>query len=198
VRLAAKLLGWKIDIKSEEEKRQEVEQQMTALVGAATTPLDSVTDLGEGLIEKLKEAGVTSVEALADMTPEQLEAIPGIGPKTVEKISLAVNNYFSSLEAGEGGGAPNFDVPEEQPTGEAGPERADGVGPDSGGQSGDTEGLSALEDSQTESTSELVEEGQDLEAARQSGVEDALPADEAEVTTHAEHPDEKDISPEKQ
>jgi len=31
VRLAAKLLGWKIDIKSEEEKRQEVEQQMLAL-----------------------------------------------------------------------------------------------------------------------------------------------------------------------
>jgi N utilization substance protein A len=36
------------------------------------------------------------------MTPEQLEAIEGIGPKTVEKISLAVNNYFSSLEGGEG------------------------------------------------------------------------------------------------
>ena len=32
------------------------------------------------------------------MTPEQLEAIEGIGPKTVEKISLAVNNYFSVLE----------------------------------------------------------------------------------------------------
>jgi len=101
VRLAAKLLGWKIDIKSEEEKRQEVEQQMQALVGAANTPLDRVEGLGEGLIEKLTAAGVSSVEALADMTPEQLEAIPGIGPKTVEKISLAVNNYFSSLEAGE-------------------------------------------------------------------------------------------------
>jgi N utilization substance protein A len=34
------------------------------------------------------------------MTPEQLEAIEGIGPKTVEKISLAVNNYFASLEQG--------------------------------------------------------------------------------------------------
>jgi transcription termination/antitermination protein NusA len=101
VRLAAKLLGWKIDIKSEEEKRQEVEQQMSALVGQTTTPLDSVPGLGEGLVEKLNAAGVTTVEALADMTPEQLEAIEGIGPKTVEKISLAVNNYFSSLEGGQ-------------------------------------------------------------------------------------------------
>jgi N utilization substance protein A len=116
VRLAAKLLGWKIDIKSEEEKRQEVEQQMQALVGTANTPLDRVEGLGEGLMEKLIEAGVTTVEALADMTPEQLEAINGIGPKTVEKISIAVNNYFSSLEAGEL-------AAEEQPS-EAGAEEA--------------------------------------------------------------------------
>src|SRR5437763_4024283 len=101
VRLAAKLLGWKIDIKSEEEKRQEVEQQMSALVTSTATPLENVPGLGEGLVEKLSAAGITTVEALADMTPEQLEAIEGIGPKTVEKISLAVNNYFSSLEGGE-------------------------------------------------------------------------------------------------
>jgi len=98
VRLAAKLLGWKIDIKSEEEKRQEVELQMAAMAPPATTPLENVPGLGEGLVEKLDAAGVTTVEALADMTPEQLEAIEGIGPKTVEKISLAVNNYFASLE----------------------------------------------------------------------------------------------------
>jgi N utilization substance protein A len=98
VRLAAKLLGWKIDIKSEEEKRQEVEQQMSAMVTQTATPLESVPGLGEGLVEKLNAAGVSTVEALADMTPEQLEAIEGIGPKTVEKISLAVNNYFASLE----------------------------------------------------------------------------------------------------
>jgi N utilization substance protein A len=98
VRLAAKLLGWKIDIKSEEEKRQEVELQMAAMAPQTTTPLENVPGLGEGLVEKLSAAGITTVEALADMTPEQLEAIEGIGPKTVEKISLAVNNYFASLE----------------------------------------------------------------------------------------------------
>jgi N utilization substance protein A len=101
VRLAAKLLGWKIDIKSEEEKRQEVEAQMAELTSATATPLESVEDLGEGLVEKLKAAGISTVEALADMTPEQLEAIEGIGPKTVEKISVAVNNYFAALEGGE-------------------------------------------------------------------------------------------------
>jgi N utilization substance protein A len=53
------------------------------------------------------------VEALADMTPEQLEAIEGIGPKTVEKISLAVNNYFASLEgvAVEGDAVAEGEVP---------------------------------------------------------------------------------------
>src|SRR5215467_2957974 len=103
VRLAAKLLGWKIDIKSEEEKRQEVEQQMSAVMTQTATPLENVQGLGEGLVEKLNAAGVTTVEALADMTPEQLEAIEGIGPKTVEKISLAVSNYFAGLESGETG-----------------------------------------------------------------------------------------------
>src|SRR5215471_13042937 len=101
VRLAAKLLGWKIDIKSEEEKRQEEEEQMRGVMAQTTPPLESVPDLEPGIIEKLVAAGITTVEAVADMTPEQLEEIPGVGPKTVEKISIAVNNYFASLDGGE-------------------------------------------------------------------------------------------------
>jgi transcription termination/antitermination protein NusA len=103
VRLAAKLLGWKIDIKSEEEKRQEVEQQMQALSGGPTTPIEQVTELGEGIIQKLVAAGITTVENLADMTPEQLEEIPGIGEKTLERISVAVRHYFGHFEEGEEG-----------------------------------------------------------------------------------------------
>ena len=101
VRLAAKLLQWKIDIKSEEEKRQEVEQQMQAMSGGPTTPIEQVTALGDQILEKLIAAGITTVEALADMTPEQLEEVPGIGEKTVEKISVAVRHYFGQYEEGE-------------------------------------------------------------------------------------------------
>ncbi len=100
VRLAAKLLGWKIDIKSEEEKRQEVEQQMQAMAGPVTTPIEQVTELGEGTIQKLIAAGITTVEGLADMTPEELEEVPGIGEKTLEKIGTAVRHYFAHLDAG--------------------------------------------------------------------------------------------------
>src|SRR6202166_2338479 len=103
VRLAAKLLGWKIDIKSEEEKRQEVEQQMQALTGGPSSPIEQVTELGEGIIQKLLAAGITTVEGLADMTPEQLEEIPGIGEKTLERISVAVRVYFGHFEEGEEG-----------------------------------------------------------------------------------------------
>ena len=101
VRLAAKLLQWKIDIKSEEEKRQEVEQQMHAMGGGPTTPVEQISELGEAILEKLIAAGITTVEELADMTPEQLEEVPGIGEKTVEKISIAVRHYFGQYEEGE-------------------------------------------------------------------------------------------------
>jgi N utilization substance protein A len=83
-----------------------VEQQMQALTGGPSTPIEQVTELGEGIIQKLVAAGITTVEALADMTPEQLEEIPGIGEKTLERISVAVRHYFGHFEEGEEGHEP--------------------------------------------------------------------------------------------
>jgi N utilization substance protein A len=99
VRLAAKLLGWKIDIKSEEEKRQEVESQMAALV-APGAPVSVLIDYGlaENLVERLLETGIGTIEKLGGMTPEELEAIQGIGPDMVEKIQESVNAYYSQFE----------------------------------------------------------------------------------------------------
>ena len=99
VRLAAKLLNWKIDIKSEEEKRQEVESQMAALV-APGAPVSVLIEYGlsELLVEKLVETGIGTIEQLGSMTPEQLEEIQDVGPQVVETIQDAVNAYYSQFE----------------------------------------------------------------------------------------------------
>lgn len=58
-----------------------------------------------------------------------------------------------------------------------------GLGPESGGQSGDTQGLSRRSYDDSESVEELMEEGQYMEAEAVSGVENALDADQGEVRT---------------
>jgi len=98
VRLASKLIGWDIDIKSEEEKRREIEEEMTALT-APTTPLTTLAGVGAKTIEKIEAAGITNVEKLAGMTPEQLMEIPGIGEKMVDKIYQAVNRFYEGGDA---------------------------------------------------------------------------------------------------
>ncbi len=130
VRLASKLIGWNVDIKSEEEKRQEIEAQMAALT-APGTPLAQLEGIGPKTVEKIEAHGVTSIERLADMTPEQLMEIPGIGEKMVEKIQQAVTAHFQSLEgqqsaeAGEAVTEPTEAGEQESaPAGEASPDSA--------------------------------------------------------------------------
>jgi N utilization substance protein A len=167
VRLAAKLLGWKIDIKSEEEKRQEVEQQMQALTGGPSTPIEQVVELGESIIQKLVTAGITTVEALADMTPEQLEEVPGIGEKTVEKISVAVRHYFGQYEPGEERPPAAETAPEVQ-AGETDTETAaDGLAADADPLPGDpdpdaTTDAEKLEDEAVNNSSESLAEVEDV------------------------------------
>jgi N utilization substance protein A len=104
VRLASKLIGWDIDIKSEEEKRREIEAEMTRLT-APVTPLTVLAGVGPKTIEKIEAAGITNLEQLAAMTPEQLMEIPGIGEKMVDKIYQAVNRFYESGETAPAEGA---------------------------------------------------------------------------------------------
>jgi N utilization substance protein A len=185
VRLAAKLLGWKIDIKSEEEKRQEVEQQMQDLSGGPSTPIEQVTELAAGVLQKLVAAGITTVEGLADMTPEQLEEIPGIGEKTLEKISLAVRRYFEQLEESEQGRKP---------------ETAKAEGAEPAVTEEEREAVLATDQAEAENDAAVITEAENVRAAEEdteeyrtaaeTAVEDIPPADEAEVETLQDHPAE--------
>src|SRR5215468_7990070 len=99
VRLASKLIGWRIDIKSEEEKRAEIESQIQQMQESAPTPLENVPGLTASLIQKLESAGIGTVEQLANLSPEDLQSIPGIGEKTIEKISDALSEYYTQSPA---------------------------------------------------------------------------------------------------
>jgi hypothetical protein len=58
-----------------------------------------------------------------------------------------------------------------------------GLGAGTGGQSGDTQGLSGLAETDSESVTELLEEGQSFEAEVVQGVENVPDADASEVRT---------------
>jgi N utilization substance protein A len=127
VRLAAKLMGWKIDIKSEEEKRQEMQTQaQNQLIQGAPVSVLIEHGLPEIAVERLVEAGIGTVEKLGSMTPEQLEEIQDIDPEMVEKIQIAVNSYYGQFEQpeyeAEGEVAAEAGAGAEAPAGETQPE----------------------------------------------------------------------------
>jgi N utilization substance protein A len=123
VRLAAKLLGWRIDIKTEEEKRHEAEAAMASLSSGAPVSVLLEHGLTEELLEALVAAGVGTVEKLGAMTPEQLEQLPGLDAGGVSILSTAVNAYYGQYQesdsepAGEPGGEPAGGAAAESPAG---------------------------------------------------------------------------------
>jgi N utilization substance protein A len=84
VRLAAKLTGCKIDIKSEEEKRREVEAQFDDL-GAEPAPL-SVPGLDEEMVEKLNAAGIETVERMVSASASELSEVLGLSEGAAEAL----------------------------------------------------------------------------------------------------------------
>src|SRR5262245_28852699 len=88
VRLAAKLVGWRIDIKSEEEKRQEVEAEM-ARMARIVEELKSLPGVSDKVSQALIDAGVAGIEHILQMSDDELTSIEGIGPKTAEKVRAA-------------------------------------------------------------------------------------------------------------
>lgn len=82
VRLAARLTGWHIDVKSEEQKKQETEEK----IANKTSALEQLKGVSDKTIELLVQAGFTNINKIAELKTEDLTTLPGIGEKTAEKI----------------------------------------------------------------------------------------------------------------
>jgi N utilization substance protein A len=97
VRLASKLIGWQIDVKSEEQKKQEVLSVMESLTSSSTS-LGELEGISDRVIEKLREAGIENVEKILELGEDKLTEIPGVGEKTAAKIMEAARDLFEEVE----------------------------------------------------------------------------------------------------
>jgi N utilization substance protein A len=91
VRLAAKLTGWHIDVKSEKQKKEEID----AKIEQDTENLSELEGLSEKTIETLVNSGFTNIEKLSSLNTEDLTTLPGIGEKTAEKIIEAAKKSLA-------------------------------------------------------------------------------------------------------
>jgi len=120
VRLASRLLGSRIEIKSEEAVKDEVAAALAAMLrqveGVAEEvevepeapaavdydthlPLDEVPGVGEKLRLRLLEHGYSHAGALAVADPAKLMEIPGIGPHSAAKLIAAAKSALAAQAA---------------------------------------------------------------------------------------------------
>ncbi|HWQ69703.1 MAG TPA: transcription termination factor NusA [Patescibacteria group bacterium] len=108
-RLAAKLLGWKVDVRGRGEIQKEPEERVQPELEPVAPTAESLTDtdlrlaevpgVGEKLADRLIEAGVDSCRKLADASDDVLIQVEGIGPKTAQRLIEAAKAALASRDA---------------------------------------------------------------------------------------------------
>ena len=111
VRLATKLVGWNIDIRSEEEIKREVTEQMGALIASGeAVPLSVIEGVTAQQAEGLAEHGINDIDALASTTVDDLVEFLDLSLDEAEHILsaaqavIALRNRSLSEEEGAADG----------------------------------------------------------------------------------------------
>lgn len=97
IKLASKVCGWELEVKSESQKNQEGLEAAQML----QETLADVEGIGPKIAEVLVKAGFNSVEKIASLTPEHLATLQGVGEKTAEKIIEGAKKYLAEHEEAE-------------------------------------------------------------------------------------------------
>jgi len=109
VRLATKLVGWNIDIRSEEELKREVAEQMGAMIASgAAVPLSAIEGVTPQQADALAEHGVTDIDGLANTSVDDLVEFLDVSLDEAETILNAARAVIAmrekSLQPSEEGG----------------------------------------------------------------------------------------------
>jgi N utilization substance protein A len=102
VRLAAKLSGWKIDIKSEEEKRKEVEAQLAGIdfgSGAEVTGTLELPGIHDEVVAVLRAGGYDTIDKILEASTETLGGLTGFDSETVEAVRAAAQEQREVRDA---------------------------------------------------------------------------------------------------
>lgn len=79
VRLASRLVGWELDIRTRPEAKEEIHPKEEQSIA-------DIKGIGDKILSTLVEAGFTTLESLASAEVETLSQIKGVGTKKAEKI----------------------------------------------------------------------------------------------------------------
>jgi N utilization substance protein A len=91
VRLASRLTGWKLDVRSESEAEDEARR--------ARASLSAIPGLGDVTAELLYQYGFKSAEELAGSDAETVGEVEGVGSERAESIVTAAREHVARLQA---------------------------------------------------------------------------------------------------
>ncbi len=94
IRLASRVCGWDLDVKSESQQKQRGQEESQLKQDV----LSEVEGIGPKLAEVLIKAGFTTVEKIASVGVEHLATVQGVGEKTAEKIIEGAKKYLAEKE----------------------------------------------------------------------------------------------------
>ena len=94
IKLASKVCGWELEVKSESQKNQEGLEAAQLI----QETLSGVEGIGPKIAEVMVKAGFNSIEKIASLTPEHLATLQGVGEKTAEKIIEGAKKYLAQQQ----------------------------------------------------------------------------------------------------
>ena len=95
VRLASKLVGWKLDIKSEAEKKAEIEAEMERMA-QASRELSSLPGIAQSTVARLLDAGFRSIEEICLASLDDLTSIDGVSEDEAIEIHDAAEQVLAA------------------------------------------------------------------------------------------------------